>query len=527
VDGDGFRFAVSEAGSDLAAPALSGHLLGLTVADAAARGPQSAADLDGSFALALPGSDSSHAVVVTDRVGSRSVFTGRAGGATVVSTRLADVAAGCAADPAGVASVLANGVPLNGRTPFTGVTKLERACVHTIRPNGVESRPYWSYAFAPDGRSADGRLRGELAERVREAVGRWSPSAPALLSLSAGVDSRTLLALLSRAGRTDGLTSFSYAHGRPKRGSDAALAARLAARYGVAHRLVESYEGALPRTLEANAVLGAGVANLCDEADAWLSLRRESRADVLVGDECFGWRDAPLATDEEVLEIVGIRPWAATAWLGRLLPGSSAAALEEALEAEIEGVRARARAFDDPHDRKDFLYLDQRVAHVLMPWRERFAGTLGRVQMPFLDPRILDFMRGVPSALRRDKRLYRESLEATVPDAFEVPRASRSGYLVNWGLELARWGRALRAEVSTTPSRLDELIPPEVVILLLRRTEGATAPFRYGLKKVGDFAASRPGVAGRAARAAGVRPLRRIDETTVLLRLLVLRRALA
>jgi hypothetical protein len=134
-----------------------------------------------------------------------------------------------------------------------------------------------------------------------------------------------VLAALGRPRSTERLTCFSYVHGPPKRGSDAELAALLAARCRVEHRVVEAYRGDLPAALAANAELGAGVANFCDEVDAWRELAQSPRADVFVGDECFGWVDAPLASREDVLEVVGIRGWDAVEWLGRLLPSASTA----------------------------------------------------------------------------------------------------------------------------------------------------------------------------------------------------------
>jgi asparagine synthase (glutamine-hydrolysing) len=483
--------------------------------------------LDGSFALAVV--RDAQALVVTDLVGSRKVFCTERRGEVRLSTDLAAVVPhGAAPDAAGVALHLANGAALNGRTPFAGVRALERASVHLVSARGIESRPYWRYGFAGE-HSVRPRaeLRRELAALLRAAVSARRQPGPAFLSLSAGLDSRAILAQLAREHGAGELLCFSYAHGAPKRGSDATLARELALRSGVRHELVESYAGDLQAVLDANARLGGGVANFCDEVDAWTALARRPRAAVWVGDECFGWVDAPLSSDEDVLEVVGIRGSEAVAWLAPLLPAEAWARLRDGLDAEIAEITARAATSSDPHDRKDFLYLDQRVTHVLMPWRERFAARLGRVQMPFLDRRILEFMRGVPSALRRDKLLYREALAEALPGVLAVPRARRSGYLVNWNRELAAHAGALRADVQSTESSLDELIPPEVVLGLLERRAGAPAAARYAVKKAVDFADSRRGLAGRVARAAGARPLRRIDESTVLLRLLVLRKALA
>lgn len=493
------------------------------------RGSAFAAELDGSFAAAVVDGREALVLAVTDRVGSRRVFCGQTPGGVVVSTRLSDVAPpGCPLDPVGVALVLATGAALNGRTLFAGVRVLERASTHRVTGEGVDSRRYWSQGFAGEhAHRPPPALRRDLVGLVREAVRDRRRAAPgALLSLSAGLDSRAILGALVETGGDD-VETFSYAHGPPRPGSDAALARRLAALSGVRHELVESYRGDLGVVVRENARLGSGLANFCDEVDAWTTLAARGLRGVLVGDECFGWVDVPLGTPEDVLEVVGIRGFDGIAWIARLLPGEVARSFQEALDSELHAIYERSPDTRDLHDRKDFLYLDQRVAHVLMPWRESFAGRLGRVQMPFLDRRILDLMQGVPSSLRRDKRLYREAIAEAFPDLLAVPRARRSGYLVNWNHELAAQGPALQAGVVSTESRLDELVPREVGLELLARRRGARAGAGYGLKKAVDFAASRRGPTGRIARAAGARPLRRIDETTVLLRLLVLREALA
>ncbi len=550
MSSDGFRVGVSAAGEPRfetwgetivardeerdVTLLLTGELINSSARQAVAsynkRGRAFAAELDGSFAAAVVDARKARVLAVTDLVGSRRIFCSEAAGGKVVSTRLSDIASpGCPLDPVGVALVLATGAALNGRTLFAGVRALERASTHSVTGDGVDSRRYWDQGFSGEhAHRSPAALRRELVGLVRETVrDRRQAASGALLSLSAGLDSRAILgALVAEKGEVD-VETFSYAHGAPKPGSDAALARDLAALYGVRHELVESYHGDLGAVIRENARLGSGLANFCDEVDAWTTLAARGPRGVLVGDECFGWVDVPMRSPEDVLEVVGIRGFDGIAWMARLLPGDVARSFEEALDSQLDEIYERSPDTRDLHDRKDFLYLDQRVTHVLMPWRDSFAGRLGRVQMPFLDRRILDLMQGVPSAMRRDKRLYREAIAEAFPDLLAVPRARRSGYLVNWNHELAAQGPALHAAVGSTGSRLDELVPREVVLELLARRRGARAGAGYGLKKAVDFAASRRGLAGRIARAAGARPLRRVDETTVLLRLLVLREALA
>ena len=66
-------------------------------------------------------------------------------------------------------------------------------------------------------------------------------------------------------------------------------------------------------------------------------------------------------------------------WLAPLLPADSAAALAENLREEIEDIYRSCPDTEDLHEKKDFLYLDQRIPHVLMPWRDRFTGDVGQL----------------------------------------------------------------------------------------------------------------------------------------------------
>jgi asparagine synthase (glutamine-hydrolysing) len=438
---------------------------------------------------------------------------------------------GASPDLGGIACFLANGSMLNDRAIVDGVRTLPRAALHRLRPDGVQSDAYWQFELSAEnaGRDVD-ELADELAERFVEAVRRrWRPEAPTHLSLSGGRDSRGVLGALGEGLGATGVRCFSYVHGEPGAETDAAVAGRLARRYGYAHELLESYSGDMAALIRVNARFGEGMTNICEEVDAWRALGGHGGGDVFVGDECMGWVDAPLRHPQDALRAVSIHDFTRLGRLRGHIEPSMERELAEGLAAEVAALSARCAQMTDLHDVKDFLYLDQRLAHVLMPWRDRFSRPLGRFERllePLLDRHLLDFVATLPSGLRRDKLLYRRALARRFPQLAAVPAATRAGYLANWRSEIAGQRDTLVAAVRSEDSLLDPIVSPTTLIRMIERQAGLAASVRYTARKAADFARSRPGPIGAASRKMlGARFT--LDETTFLMRALVLRRVLA
>jgi hypothetical protein len=460
--------------------------------------------------------------VVTDRLNLAKLFVLEAQGPRLICTHLAFL------DPArrplsvaGIASTLANGAALCNLTPYRDVRVLERASVHILRDDRIESTPYWQYGFAQTTRSSAGRRA--LKDAVVESIRADAEDRRILLSLSGGYDSAAILAVLAKHVSPREIRTFSYVLGDVLPCCDAAVARQMAELVGSPHEVVQSYGGSLREVVTRNGALGQGVANFCDEVDAWHQLSTEhSGATVIAGDECFGWIDRRLTSTQDVLLAVSVRDFRSAETLWPFLDLAVREAMEAELAAAVESVARRA-ASPNAHDQKDFLYLDVRLQSVLLAWRRFIAGAFFDVREPFLATDVLDVISTLTTHDRRGKRLYRSVARELAPEIFAVPRSTVGGYAPSWRHEIERVRDQLPAWTSV-PSRLDDLVPPDAIVALASRVSSTAAP-HSGLKQ-----RIRKHVGSRAAE--WIRPwtrpeFPRVSETdTLVLRALTLRQFL-
>jgi hypothetical protein len=159
-------------------------------------------------------------------------------------------------------------------------------------------------------------------------------------------------------------------------------------------------------------------------------------------------------------------------WLKDRLAPRIFSELKEAVDADLQEIRKRCPPARDLHDTKDFLFLDQRLCHVMLPWRERICGHFFQVRFPFLSKDLLDFMKDVPSEWRRGKRLYRNTIRRMFPGIYRIPLATRAGYVPDWSAEFRMHRTSIAHLILGGPSRLDELIPPDIILSLLVELTG-------------------------------------------------------
>lgn len=495
---------------------MAGYVVGGDRAVAAAVASADFGALQGSFLLRIE--DGRTVRHVTDRTGSRRAFLHRTSAGDEVRDDERPVT-DAELDLGAIGCILANGYPLRGATLHRGVSALEAGSVTTVVDGSADVAPYWRFDPRADpGLSAEA-ARSDLADLLLDAVDRHVPEG-VLLSLSAGYDARGILGILRhRLGRSD-VSAFSYAHGIPAPGSDAALSADLARTCGYPHRVVESVEDDLLRVFSDNARMGRGLANFCDEVRVWTTEVGHDRP-LVVGDECFGWNDVPLDGPDDVLEAVYLHRSSGLRRLRGLVDDDVLDTLGAATDALVDDALAPHLDRTDLHDAKDSLYFTERLSRGLMAWRESFAGA-GRVVLnPFLDGDVLDLIARLPSSERRGKRLYRETVRDLVPEVFSVPFASTMGYSPDWRALMVADADRLRATLAT-PSRLDAVIAPEAVDRLITRCGSATSRGRDQVARVGAALRARQRFAA-AGRLVGWE----VNDPTLLRRLLVLRSTLS
>ncbi|GHF55603.1 asparagine synthase (glutamine-hydrolyzing) [Deinococcus metalli] len=481
--------------------------------------------IEGAYTLVLLDLRQGTVSVITDPSGSHKLYAAHDGDHVALATR-ADWAGfqPRPLDPAGVAAYLATGNMFGGLTLHAGVRALPRASVTTVERTRLHVQEYWSVSPGPLTGSVTEDLTRELAHLLRAATARRVAEAGprVILSLSGGYDSRGLLSLLASGGPA--LQSFSYALGDQTRRSDTSVAARLAAQYGAQHTVIGAYGGDLPSTVRHNAQWGQGVTHFCDEADAWTQLGALRPTDVFTGEQAFELCSHPLKTVPEQLKNHYLTGFAPLAWLQGRIPADRYATLEGAWQAELDVITARTLNWEHPAQRDLMLMLDQHLPHVLLPWRERFAGHAARVHTPFLDTEVLNFLSRIPLPAMADKALFRAALLHLDPQLLRVPIAASQGYEPDWNAELIAQRAAVQA-MADQPSRIDELLEPGLIAGLL---DDLTLPSRRATLK--GHVRSHLGRLRRTplgTRLLGVPGLRigTVDHATFLMRLLTLRAA--
>lgn len=498
-----------------------------------------AKQIHGSFALVAIDKARDRVAVITDRLNSRRIFASQLEGGVCISSHLsAQPWESFELDAAGVAWYIANRIVGNSRTLLKGVSVLKRACVHQLTPRGLDETPYWRYHFDPTEKTFERKQSvGELHSRLVQAVQRRLYDNPnVFLSLSAGYDATGLLGIMAYDLHAPDVKCFSYEHGIPSSNSDAALSERMAQCARYRHETVETYDGDFVRHLCDNAlILKKNQAWYCADVGAWQRiaprLTSVERPAVFVGDECLGWRNCGLSDYSDLFASLQIYDMQVLSWLIPGLPVASQNSLKDGLESDLEQLReiARQEKFGNWHNSKDYLYLDQRLGNLILPWREACVPDGVAVRSPLLDNDVLDFMMIVPVRLRLNKRLYRKTITAMYPQLFAVPRSSGPvRFYLNLAKEFAENRAQVRTLIETTSSRLDDLIPPECIKRLLSDVVAGN-PLKPSTIQNSD----KRGVLTRfldrtAMRLAPPRPeALPVKQADALMRLIVLRTALA
>ncbi len=444
----------------------------------ASHGIEAVKDLNGSFALLVidPSTDAVYAV--TDRLNSRDIFHFEEKGCHWFASTLGLIPTNrIPLSLVGLACYLANGIALNNRTVYEGVSVLERASIYSFTPAGLTSRSYWTHQYTHEYAERDSvELQDELAELLVEAVRkRTADNANYFVSLSGGYDSATILAIMVRHLGLSDIQCLSYVYGELKPDTDPGTAKRMAEFLGCPFKVVQSYSGDVTRAIGANAEIGLTMNKYCEDAEAWLELRKDlvgaMPSALFVGDECFGdvpfLRFSEINSMEDVLECVGIHNFDRWAWLSKYVSKGDFTTMRDGWQDERAQIVDRFPPSDDVRDHKDFLYLDQRVNHVLFSWRNHMMGAHARVRSPLLDNSIVDFVAKLSAEQRMFKKLYVDTVNRMFPDVFGqgICRSAPGSY-PPWAEEFAAQRKAVE-NLLETPSRLDDIVSPDAIRRLI------------------------------------------------------------
>lgn len=243
----------------------------------ALRGPRNVAEnLDGSFFIVWLNHSQPAAIAISDITGSRKVFVGQDDNSLVLSDRLSGLNLSKAdIDPTGLVEFLLNGVTVQNRTVFSGVSFFPRASLAEIVLPQPKYCSYWNYDFDDSylGRSEHDLVK-QFADTLEEAtrIRAVNASNPIAVSLSGGYDSTCILGSLLRCRPKDSIVAFSYATNPDEANTDAAVAHETCQRVGVEHCILPIPTLTFGNILDLNARYGGAAANLCGEIGVWDAL---------------------------------------------------------------------------------------------------------------------------------------------------------------------------------------------------------------------------------------------------------------
>jgi hypothetical protein len=371
--------------------------------------------------------------VVTDCHAAIPVYRSADATGVALSCSLGDgVRAGLHAlawDPAGIAELLTFGHCLRSRTALRDVARLARSSVTTFdRSTGRETTERWWSAertLATEREPLAAR-RDELLARLREAIDLRADETPLCTTLSGGLDTRVMAAVLSASGRRP----LAITAGVPG-GTDDRVARRVAAELGFEHRFVAidaaSIGPPLPLLREAAARLdGRGLVE-------GIAARRVMH-ELPAGATVFQGGFAELAKLEGAHEI-RVR-------FGRVpdradLPGSVSDCFARndaclrplyapdvrAAVAPLDAMAAVVRGFVDhlePIEAITAFYLEERLEQALASHSVYGDG----IAVPFADPWFVDALLHVRGADRIRPRVHQFVLQRLAPKLLSLPDAN-------------------------------------------------------------------------------------------------------
>jgi asparagine synthase (glutamine-hydrolysing) len=381
-------------------------------------------------------------------------------------------------DPVGVWCYVVNGCVYNNRTIFRNVRALESGTVHTIASSHSESHVYSRIQF--EGTTGDcSGATAELRDLIVESVERRTRDAGRIVvSLGGGWASACLLGCLNLLGKSH-VSAFSYG-GSPNRLSPfngTFVARQVAEAFRVPHVIEPGYKGYLPSTVEANALWGDGRANFCGEWDIWKKMNETADPDTifLTGDDCFGGKPHMLSSGEDVLKSIGIDDGERWGSLADKLN------LRDARVELLDELRAVASKVDGDgwFDIRDTLYAQQRLTHLVLPWRELFCGLKFPVRSPLLESKIIRFAARQPRLSRVGKSYFIQTVKTMFPgiDGILCPKIAHSPA---WFIEVDRWHSGLRALVDFRQAPTDQYFSRQICLAAL---DAAVQDGRAGLSR--------------------------------------------
>ncbi|MGE5831081.1 MAG: asparagine synthase-related protein [Micromonosporaceae bacterium] len=381
------------------------------------------------FAAAHRAGPDGPVTVATDWLGYRQLYWWSGAGVAAISTsaRALAVLADGGFDPVGLAAQAMIGWQIGDSTIYSGVRTLPPATVATLTGGALQQRQYAQRPARPDPPPRLDDAVAEMATILREWQTRYLEQHPdAVLQLTGGHDSRILLGAIPEQMRP-GLRALTVGSAT---NPDVRIAARLAARYGIAHQVQPLDQEPWPAPAAMHAlVVAAANALECLASPLALAplllaeghLEQGHRLSGLGGEVARGFYYAGQPTDAVTSPrlVERLARW-------RLFANEAveAAALDQTFLAQAQQTTlARLADLFPPGDwlrATDEFYLYHRMY--------RWAGVHGTVAAvrrhtinPMFDRRFIELALAVAPADKRDSLLLGRLMNALDPELARIP----------------------------------------------------------------------------------------------------------
>ncbi len=392
-------------------------------------GDELAKQLNGVFLLVIWDSAAQQLTIINDRLGLIPLYYAqpdyaqpgtRLLFATGMRALLADPALGRAMDAVAIAQVLSFETVLGTRTLLSQVRQLSPASILKWQSSILSIKPYWRLHFpAIYSPRTQTEWTQEFSSKLQQAVGRQASidseggSSFSGLSLSGGVRSRVLLAVLQKVEEKNGRPSpqtFTFGQQSSKGRS---YAQRVANKLNTKHHFIELKPESLIESIQQGVQLSDGMLNAtymhllptAGEQAKHVSLLYTGMGGALLGlDSRLEWiaRYDPMVARQAITETTQVlfrdRP------LRQRMTPSFFHQIEEGFEADFANLcsDAEASVVADAVQQATFSGITVRRLRLI-------AGLITHhlpLRMPFTDIDLIDFATSLPSGMRSKPVLF-------------------------------------------------------------------------------------------------------------------------
>lgn len=386
--------------------------------------------LNGSFVLAIYDLKRKKVMIANDRYGFRPLYYATSDGklllASEVKAILEDGAFKRELNDETIADFFAFGEILGNKTFFKGVETLPPASVLTYDGGDISIQQYWDFDYEPDYSLSEDEIVARLVQTFKKAVDiRMRDNLRYGISLSGGLDSRTVLAAINRSQRH---RVMAFTFGTP--GCDELKIAQMVAKKaGVNQMIIEYNTDELVPHAEEVVQLSDGMDTIgvsflpyaFDRVREHVDVQLGGVAlDLSLGGSFLGRRVLKAKSDEELVRIwyrkMALFPPQAMA---ALFTNDYYAAIKDMPLSSLADALRRAKP-EHPVNKSDCFSLRNHVRRFTI-----LGSVIGRNKaeeaMPTFDNRFIEVMLKIPPELRINHRIYRKFLMRLAPELAAIP----------------------------------------------------------------------------------------------------------